>query len=223
MLLKMTTKIENINLKCNLCDDAHTYELDSQSIIALEAEWKSSDSNENLLSEKPNLNSVYNILIRGPLKINLKKKFWAFYVEPLSQLNGIETEQGIDSICFCLCETVNIIDIHELTVSLKVKDIERRDLNQTNDLRKSDIGWITLLEKTDSSSHYYEIQNFIIYSLIDINIESDIGVTVIVKKNKSKSKIVAVNEWDFHRNLWYLFEEELTKEQELKYGIQHSV
>ncbi len=85
------------------------------------------------------------------------------------------------------------------------------------------ISWWTLFSDFDTFKKNGRTENFQNYSFISINVQSDLGIDLIVWKDQGISKIVAVNNWDFHLNEWNLCNIELTKEDEEKYGIQHGI
>ena len=214
---------EEIHLKCNLCSDAHIYQIADNYIVAVESEWKSNIAGEYLLSKKPEKGKEYELLIHGPLKLNPRDNFWSIYMSPNAQLNGIENESDVASITFCLNKPLEIISIDANTVNLKVELIDIIEMSNTVKRENPDMSWMSLLKDQSESRTYYYIENFSKYSLIDINIQSDLGLTLIIEKVSSHSWIVAVNEWDFHKNLWYAYSKKLTKEEEIKYGIQQVV
>lgn len=217
----LTKKLDKIYLKCNICDEAHIYSLNPHEIVALESEWRNHDSSLSLLTKKPDVGIISNVLLKSPLKLNLNKNFWSVFMNPNAQLNGIESENDIQSLRFCLCKPLGIINTDNSSAFIEIMVIKYVDLEHQLKLNNPQIGWLTLLNEASNSKTYYNVENFKNHALININIESDLGLTVIVKKENGMSKIVAVNEWDFHRNLWYLYTGELTKEQEEKYGINY--
>jgi hypothetical protein len=41
------------------------------------------------------------------------------------------------------------------------------------------------------------------YDLLSVNIQSDLGLSLVIKKDSEQATIVMVNDWDFHRNVYY--------------------
>lgn len=217
----MTKKSNEIYLKCEVCEDAHIYQLNDQEIIALDAGWYSIEENQNLIAEKPMLNREYELSLKGPLKIDLNNNFWSIYMNPNAYLKGFETENDILSVGFCLCKPVRVIDTNDRTALVRIKLVNKVDLNHSLDLKPYPSRLLEELNSLSQSSRYCKVENFRDYTLIIANMESDIGLTVIVKKENGISKIVAINEWDFHKNIWYSSTSELSKEQEEKHNIQY--
>lgn len=217
----MTQKLGYLYLKCKICDDTHLYTCSKHEVVALETEWKNNDENTSFLSEKPELHKEYNVLLKASVKIDLDNNFWSIYMHPNAQSNGIESEDDIQSIRLCLCKPIEIMYVNAATALVRIKVVKYVDLNHDLKLNDPKIEWLDVLDAQSKSRSYYRVTNFSQYTLIDINFESDLGLTLIVYKEKSRSKIVAFNEWDFHKNLWYLCAKELTKPQEKQYGIQH--
>ncbi|MBL3659000.1 hypothetical protein [Fulvivirga sediminis] len=213
--------IDEIYLKCSLCSDAHSYQLADNFVVAIESEWKSVLKGEYLLSKKPENGEEYELIINGPLKLSFRDNFWSIYMSPNAQLNGIEDESDIASISFCLNKPLEVISLDEMTATLKIKVVEVIEMSRSIKTKNPDISWMGLLKYQSESKTYYQIENYSRYSLININIQSDLGLVLIIEKDNYQSWIVAVNEWDFHKNLWYTYSKELTKEEEIRYGIQH--
>lgn len=216
--MKMSNEIY---LRCNLCDDAHSYQLNHHVIIAINTVWKSDVEGEYLLSNQPEPNSEYEVIIHGPLKLNLRDNFWSIYRSPNATLNGFENEADVASIRFCLNSPLEIVSSDANTVNLKVKVIKLVEMASSTSFDNPQVSWMNLLENHSASGNYYQIENFFRYSLININIQSDLGLVLIVEKNDNQSWIVAANEWDFHKNLWYAYSKKFSKEEEVKYGIVH--
>ena len=208
-----------IHLKCQRCDQAHEYTLSDEYIIAITAQWQAEPPAEGLLPSPPHIKQTYTIKLSGPLKIDLNLPFWATYFDPLSEYNGIETEEGMLNMRFCLCETQQVLEQTDTHLLLEIVVLKCQAVTTSTYRQRPEIGMMSLLESSASASPY--VLNFKRYSMIDINIQSDLGLTVLIEKSNSISNIVAVNEWDFHIDAWYLYTEKLSSEKEKQYGIQH--
>lgn len=215
----MEVVLDELYLKCDICQQFHNYNCDQQSLIALNADWLEPAARFGLLTQKPSIDKYYHIKLQGRLKINLRNPVWILWLDPVSHVDGLETEQGIEQILFCLCDPAEIIvaNAYDAVVKIKVTDI--KSIYETELYVKPQIKWHTMLDTEATSKHHYDICNFKNYSLIRINVEGDLGMQVIIKKQNRKSRIVALNEWDFHLNVWYAFNEVLNHDQEVLYGI----
>ena len=214
---------EKLYLKCNLCDESYHYSFSDEEIQGIEVEWKSSAIDSILLENTPKVESEYIVRIEPPLTIYLKQFFWAIYLNPNSSLNGIENEQDLIDIRFCKCKIVEITERLENTAFLKVKIKEVLTTNDFKNHRNPKSQWLCLLNDESTFKKYGFIENFNTYSYINIEVEGDLGISAIIKKENGKSHIVAINEWDFHLNVWNLCSLPLTIEDEKKYGIQHGL
>jgi len=214
---------EKLYLKCNLCNDSHHYTYSEEKVQGIEVEWKSSDTDSILLENTPEIDSEYIVRLESPLTINLKNCFWGIYLNPNASLNGIETEKDLIDIRFCKCEIIEIKKKLERTAFLKIKVKEVLSINDFKNHKNPNSQWLTLLNDESTFKKYGYIENYDKYSYINIGVEGDLGISVIIKKENGKSNIVAINEWDFHLDIWNLCSLPLTTEDEKKYGIQHSI
>ncbi len=214
----MTEKYNAIYLKCSACEDAHNYESNDQEIIALEAGWYTLES-KSLLAEKPTLNQEYEVFLNGPLQLNLTNNFWSIYTNPHAHLEGFETEKDIQSVEFCFCEPIGVIETNDHTALVKIKVLKKVNLVHALKLKPFPARLLEEFNSLSPSSRYCNVDNYKEYALIIANMEGDIGLTVIVKKEYAKNSIVAINEWDFHKNIWHSSSEKLSKEQSDKFGI----
>ncbi|MEN9611976.1 MAG: hypothetical protein RLZZ628_2790 [Bacteroidota bacterium] len=198
----MNKNSEEIIVKCRLCTKVHEYKCPDNQLIALAAEWKYRFNNKNLLSVKPLIGKSYEIFLKDPLKINLATPFWVLYMDPFSQINGIETEADIESLRFCLCKKTKIVEKQDFYIRLQIVVINFNDLDMPTTFTEPSIHYNCLFDEiTDNHIEYFNL-----YNLININIQGDLGLTAILKKTQHENKIVAVHEWDFHTNLWYRYE-----------------
>ena len=121
---------KKLHIKCELedCESCFNYPDDREKIegiIAIEANWlENKQKADQLIAKPPQTGLTYTLTINGSLKLDLEKDFWVFYVDPLSQLNGIGTQKGIDSIRFCLCrclkkESENRLSVRAATTSVR--------------------------------------------------------------------------------------------------------
>lgn len=209
-----------IYLKCNLCKNSHKYEYSNSEFSAIAIDWNSSDENFHLLITTPKINKKYIINLHPPLTIKTNVPFWAVYMNPNSSLNGIENEKDIKDIRFCKCHIIKTLELNETSASVEIEVIEIKKIDELIHNIQPNIQWKTLLDDEDLLNRYGWIENFKLYSYISVNIESDLGIDAIIKKENNSSRIVAINQWDFHLNEWKLCRIPLSKEDEIKYGIQ---
>lgn len=211
---------EKLYIKGNLSSDAREYIFDNKQITALNSEWRRLGAEEALLDELPQIDERYDITLNGPLKMDLSQPFWLVYMNPYSTYNGLEDEEGINSFRFCLCEYQAIIARHERSLCLKVKVLDVYDLQKhVGFMNPKGAGLFMLLRDTDPNDRHEA--SFTNYYFISINIHSNLGLTVIIKKEQDKSYIIAINEWDSHKDIWHLYYEELTPDKKQEYKITH--
>ena len=219
----MNTEKE-IYLKCNLCDKSHEYRYSDSEYNAIDVEWISPDPKFHLLTTKPIVDENYLVNLKPPLTLRTDNLFWAVYLNPNSSLNGIETEQDLKDIRFCKCQINKIIDSNDKQASIEIKVLDIKETDGLKTHHKPNIQWKTLMDDRDSFNRYGSIENFKSYSYINVNIESDLGISAVVKKGENRtSQIVAINQWDFHLDEWILCKVPLNQEEEKKYGIQHGI
>ena len=173
-----------------------------------------------LLPENPKIGEKYELLINFPLKIDLTQSFWVAYFEPYTEHEGLESELGIQSMLFCLCQMKCVKNVEKRIAEIEIEVIDIKRITDDNFI-KVDINKRTEFLDSAINSQYVSVENFENFSLIYANYQSDCGWTYIIEKKNGRSRIVAENHWDFHQNIWQLTNEELNKEQEKKYGIQH--
>lgn len=212
-----------IDLKCRIenCNQHTLYQFHDKNIIALTAKWRSKQSTEGLwaglLDESPTKNNNYELLIENPIKIDLNTNFWVVYFNPYATHEGIDSESDIDSMLFCLCRKISILEVGISKLKLEIEVLNVLDFDYSDQISVTNENAIFLDKEIDSQ--YYTITNFENFSKISINIQSDTGWTYIIETKNGKSKIVAQNYWDFHENTWKLVNEVLTLDQKKRYGI----
>lgn len=223
---KLEKMQELLTLQCGIenCNTHYEYKNNEDYTIAICAQWRNEASKggdwAGLLPEQPNVGEKYELLINFALKIDLTQSFWATYFEPYTEIEGLDSELGIHSMLFCLCRKKSIIEVGKHVARIEIEVIDTKNITQDNNLKVETNKRTVFLDK-ELKSQYVSVDNFDNFSMICANYQSDCGWTYIVEKNKGKSRIVAENHWDFHQNIWQLTNEELNKEQEEKYGIQH--
>lgn len=210
-----------IFIKCRLCKQFHDYEFNADKINALEANWRSLEDLGILLDSHPLIGKQYVLTLYRSLKLRIDKPFWVLYQNASSSLNGIDSEDDIRDLSFCKCEFVNLLHQEEHLANIEVKVLEIKNLDSLTEPYKPAISWWSLFEDLDTFEKYGSIENFNKYSIIRINVQSDLGINLIILKEAGESRIAAVNDWDFHLNEWNLCNIKLTKEDEKMYGIQH--
>jgi hypothetical protein len=210
-----------INLKCKSCNKSQEYIPNNEFVQALEPLWYSLSNKNNLLPTIPKVFLKYYIHLKPPLKLKTKNKFWSVYLYPNAIINGIETEEDIKSLRFCLCEIIDIIELNKNKAFVKIKIHKIIELKNDVYCKSPNFSWLKLLDDSMLLKRNGYFKNFKKYSYINIDVEGDLGLRVIVKKENKKSLIVAVNEWDFHLDLWSLCSIKLTQLDELNFGIKH--
>jgi hypothetical protein len=217
---------EIINIKCGIenCNQVYDYKFDENIVIAISGQWRNEQSKggiwTGLLADKPIEGQNYELFIQSPLKIDLKEKFWSIYFEPYTAHEGIESENGIKSMLFCLCSKTKIFDIGTTNARIEIKVIKVLNTNNLENIEKTN-GLRSKFLDQEINSQYCSVQNFETYNVISANYQSDCGWTYIIEKKDGKSVIIAEKKWDFHTDIWIKCNEDLTSEQEVKYGITH--
>ncbi|WP_282166000.1 hypothetical protein [Cellulophaga baltica] len=219
---------EIVTLHCRIdnCNTHYEYKFNEENILAICSQWRNEESEggdwAGLLPKSPIIGEKYELLINTALKIDLNDFFWATYFEPYTEHEGLETEIGIKSMLMCLCRKKNVIEISKHYAKIEVEVINTKEINSNNN-NEQETNTRTEFLNTEIDSQYVSIENFMSYSMIKANYQSDCGWTYIIEKKNDKSRIIAENHWDFHRDTWQLTNEKLNKEQEIKYGILHGV
>lgn len=203
---------EIIHVKCGLegCNSYYDYNLQENEIAALEAEWKIGENiepeNINLWGQMPRIGQVHEVTIRGAIKIDLSQNFWIFYQDPVVFEEGFETEEGIESVAFCLCEKVEVVQIATKEMILKVKILEIMDLEQISNLSEGVSKVADLKEVV--ASNYADIKKIDNYILLETNYQGDVGDIFLFKKNKNKVTLLIENYWNFHESIWRVVNDE---------------
>ncbi|MBX3163009.1 MAG: hypothetical protein KF900_00895 [Bacteroidetes bacterium] len=219
---------EIITLHCGIdgCNTHYEYKHDEENIVGICAQWRNEKSKggdwAGLLPEKPNVGEKYELLINFALKLDLTQSFWVTYFDPYTEHEGLESELGINSMLFCLCRKKSVIEVGNRTAKLEIEVLDIKKITEDN-VTKAETNKRTEFLDKEINSRYVSVENFEKFSVIRANYQSDWGWTYIIEKKNGKSRIAAENHWDFHQTIWQLTNEELSKEQEKKYGIQTSV
>ncbi len=209
---------EIFTLKPNCGHESYyDYELNPQKIIAITGGWHNETSKneigQELLAEIPIVGEKYKISIFGGLKIDVSHNFWVIYFDPYF---SFYSDEGIESMRFCLCSKTKILEIGEKKAILEVEILEVTKLIpcETKEFDKE-------TKTLPQSIMYCNIENFKNYSVLQIDIQGDLGWNYIIKKKDKKSTIIAKNYWDFHQDMWFQCNEDITEEQEITLGITH--
>jgi len=192
-----------IKLKCKTCRnfEKETVIQYSKCYQAAEVFWCDESKLDMYLQETPQIYESQIIEIKGPANIDINKKISAVYLSPNSYYNGIETVNDIDSIRFCVCKITNVISQTEFKVLLQVQILEMCDIfaGRTQSFSENE-AFCSRTEEPDSQYiNTLDLGRFIVE---DINYQGDVGVTYII--DKAENEVLAVNNWDFHANDWYL-------------------
>ncbi len=208
-----------IHLKCSSCDQAYAYQY--AEYRAIEGEWREQQEHATLLETEPEVGKQYLFLLRPPLILDTDQPFWAVYLNPGSSLNGIETEVDLEAVRFCKCRTDHIrrVGPDSAQLGIEVLAVKRAGTLATD--HRPDIQMKSLLDEGDTFSRYGTTENFPVYAYLDVSIQSDLGISAIVKKERRTSRIVAVNQWDFHFNEWIHCSIPLSPAEEKRFGIRH--
>lgn len=212
-------RLRIIKLQNSLCGKIPIYQFNQQIVQALDPLWMDKNSNDLLLPTIPKINNTYNLILTSSLEIDLSRQFWSIYLPPNATLNGIKNEEDIQTIHFCKVQPIGLLQKKKETAIIRIKVVDSIDVKQAVHYKNPIIEWIILLENNHGQINYYDTTNFENYAIVEINIESDLGLTIIVKKEPHQCYIVAVNEWGFHRNYWYLYHRKLSPQTLKKYGI----
>jgi len=217
---------EIITLHCGIenCSTHYEYKFNKESVLAISSQWRNEESKggdwAGLLPLSPIVGEVYELFVNTAIKIDLNDLFWTTYFEPYTEHEGLESELGINSMLVCLCRKKNIITIAKHYARIEIEVIKIKEITGDNNI-KEEINIRTEFLNSEIESQYVSVENFVNFSLITANYQSDCGWTYIIEKKNGESRIVTENHWDFHQDTWQLTNEKLNKEQEIKYGIQH--
>lgn len=218
---------EIITLHCGIenCSSHYEYKHNEDSIVAICASWHNEKSRKDdsswLLAKQPMIGETYEISINFPISIDLAQHFWVTYFDPYSECNGLDSEQGIDAMLFCLCQKKNIIDVGNHRAKIEVEVLNSLKVTEGGVANEDNNKRTKLLDEV-FDSHSISIEKFEHFIMISANYQGDFGWTYIIEKKHDKCILVAENNWDFHRNIWTLTNEELGQEQEQRYGIHQA-
>lgn len=215
-----------IHLKCGIegCNDYYEYKLDLRLPKAIEARWIESlsdkEGSKTLLREIPNIGKSYEIEISSPIKLDLDENFWVLYMNPNGILNGIENEEDVESIRFCLCRSLQILKQQDKLVELRVEVVKMEEPHKLIDYQTDRDSVLLILNEFFLTKHYVNIENFKHYSLIEINVQSDLGWIYIINKKDNKYTIIAENKWGSHQCIWKSINLDLTESEANRYGLR---
>lgn len=189
------------------CNNYYDYNAHHDDMRALEVVWRQALPFEDrepksiyLWGEQPKVNHCYAINIKGVVKIDIEKPFWAFYQDPIVWEEGLETQDGIQSLEFCLCEKVALKKIETKSIQLIVKVLKKISINQIKQLPTT----YTLTADLNSAflSDYARYDQIGHFTVIEINYQGDCGATYIVEKEENKHILRLENNWSFHESIW---------------------
>lgn len=212
---------EQIYLKCQHqnCAQAYTHVHQPAHLVALEADWFKMRGRMISLETPPEQNKHYRIRLSAPLKISLAQPFWVFYASPFARVDGLDSSEKLDSVRFCLVAPLHIYELSEQSIFLDVLIQEVKTLADPAPLAPPKIYWLDLLD-TDSSATRAQPQYFEKYTYLDINIQGDLGVSVILPTPApNAAQQIALNAWDFHLNVWYFYQGDLSAAQKKRFGF----
>ena len=213
-----------ITLHCGIenCNTHYEYKYNKNIVEAISAQWRNEKSKggdwAGLLPEQPTIGKYYELHINFALKIDLSQRFWVTYFEPYTEHEGLESEIGISTMLFCLCQKKSVKNIGKHIAEIEVEVIDIKKITENNYIN-IEINKRTEIIDSQINSSYVTVENFENFSSISANYQSDCGWTYIIYKKDGNYNIVAENHWDFHRNIWMLSNEEINFNQAKKYGI----
>lgn len=210
-----------IHIKCRLCDQFHAYEFHTDHINAITAHWKRHENPDLLLESRPLIDHKYLITLFSSLNLKTDQPFWVLFQNPGTVYNGIENEEDLKALCVCKCEYQQLYKLDEFNATIEINVMEIKELNALTATFKPAMTWWSLFTDEETFKNNGRTENFNHYSFISINVQSDLGIDLIIWKENGKSSIIAANDWDFHLNEWHVCHIPLTKEQEEKYNIVH--
>lgn len=207
----------DIHLPCSACGDLHHYVFSEETYNAIEPQWRLPQQ-EELLAERPGVGEQYWLRLFPPLYLDSTEPFWVVYLNPSTSLGGIATEQDMKDLRFCKCQVHKVVAAQQGWAIVNAEVLECLALEALPLPHEPDIYWLSLLDGEDTFK-YRATDNYASYSHIEINIQSNLGLHVVVKKEAAGSRILAVNQWGFHLNEWFLCHIPLSAAQERQYGI----
>ena len=213
-------ELTTIQLKCTICEDTHRYQYTKEQVLGLEPLWLAQNGNTNEpLDQLPIVGDIYQVQLVGPLTLDPTQPFWAVYLTPFAYANGIETANCLTNLRFCLCNTIAVKAIQPQHALLTVSVLDVLPMHKPPQAKNPDFKWFTLLDSSDTYQRSGTTLHFEKYALIDINVQSDLGITAIARYDADGWYFVAVNEWDFHYNSWGLCHIKVTEAQCLRFAL----
>lgn len=204
---------ELLTLHCGIenCNIHYPYDHREDEVIAIAAEWRADDSKggdwNGLLPTAPVPGNRYELTINFPLSLDLSQNFRAIYFEPATQYEGLESEAGIASMLFCLCKKINVLEITRKSARIEVEVINTMNVTSDNNILTGSNKRAADIDKGIQRG-YAHIENAGKFSLIKADFQGDLGWMYIIENKNGKSRIVAENQWDAHRDTWQMLNEE---------------
>lgn len=193
-----------LHIRCQhpSCDHTFDYPASAEAIegvVAVRGSWRAPADESLLLADSPTVGSEHWVELHGPLTVDLARVLWIYYDDPLSTLNGLDTVEGIEAARFCRCRVLQTGAAGNVRVLVESTIAFRECLNQFAG---------SVLPPTWSSflrSSLEEVQVIALagYDVLLLNIQSDLGLTLVVEKGPELATIVMVHDWDFYRNVFY--------------------
>lgn len=214
--------IEQVDINCSICKK-HNFAFPSNplnSIVAISGYWFTSIETRDYLFSIPEANNKYVLSLRAPIKLKLNDVIWIYFENAQSVYNGIESVEDIQSIRFCKCRVEQLFNVSDTSVDIQVYVLDCIPLAQLKNWQAceypfNDFIENLLIQNTERNS----IQKIDQYSLLNLNIQSDLGITIILELGKEYSTILCVNEWNFHENFFYGGNFKVNTNYLEKYGI----
>ncbi|WP_026999997.1 hypothetical protein [Eisenibacter elegans] len=208
-----------LHLSCQTCgQNQPPYQYVPEEVRALVVGWKTLDS-QRAWPAWPEVGKGYLLTFTAPLTLPLDQPFWALFQHRMSMSEGIETEEDLQSLCFCQCVPRRVLQQEPFEATLEVEVIALKTLQALSTPQQPPLAWWSLLTDDNTFREYGHTANFQKYSLISLNLQSDLGLDLVVWKAEEPRRIVAANAWDAHLDEWVLCYLPLSPEQELLYGI----
>jgi hypothetical protein len=133
----------------------------------------------------------------------------------------LDSLEKLETVRFCLVSPLHIykLDEQEHALWLDILVLELKLLTDPAPQAAPNMAWLELLD-SETSAAYVHVQHLEKYTVLDINIQGDLGVSVILPPPVPNiPQQVALHAWDFHLNVWYFYQGDLSLSQKQRFGL----
>jgi hypothetical protein len=187
---------------------SYQYSFSNIDITALNADWKclstfeenlKEDNYESLWTSPPKENNCYDIRIIGLITLDIHQNFWVLHWNK---------EGDIESIGVCRCECIELIEIGDEQIRLKVNVLQTIPLREIDKQPNNSITFGSIKEGIfDNDCDIEKIGN---YAHVFYSIQGFGGYSYLLKINKKSVTCLLEGNWSYSgRAIWTMPNQEL--------------